>query len=129
MRGLYMEGLIFGILRYLHTWKYHRCHGYIINRTFHTQKLLKQNGLVFYWCLLINKTLHGRLERQNFSSRVEKKYFTSERGLVMSSVYHSRYLLSNLKAYAWRTNEVRSRNNVIIAAEGPKGASSNIIRI
>ena len=36
---------------YLHVWKYHRCYGYIINRAFHTQKLLKWNGLVFHWCL------------------------------------------------------------------------------
>ena len=32
---------------YLHMWKYHRCYGYIINRAFHTKKLLKWNGLVF----------------------------------------------------------------------------------
>ena len=36
---------------YLHMWKYHRCYGYIINRAFHTKKLLKWNGLVFHWCL------------------------------------------------------------------------------
>ena len=36
---------------YLHMWKYHLCYGYIINRAFHTQKLLKWNGLVFHWCL------------------------------------------------------------------------------
>ena len=36
---------------YLHMWKYHRCYGYIINRTFHTKKLLKWNGLVFHWCI------------------------------------------------------------------------------
>ena len=33
---------------YLHMWKYHRCYGYIINRAFHTKKLLKWNGLVFH---------------------------------------------------------------------------------
>ena len=37
--------------RYLHMWKYHRCHGFIINRAFHTKKLLKSNGFVFHWCL------------------------------------------------------------------------------
>ena len=36
---------------YLHMWKYHLCYGYIINRAFHTKKLLKWNGLVVYWCL------------------------------------------------------------------------------
>ena len=36
---------------YLHMWKYHRCYDYIINRAFHTKKLLKWNGLVVHWCL------------------------------------------------------------------------------
>ena len=36
---------------YLHMWKYHRCYGFIINRAFHTKKLLKWNGFVFHWCL------------------------------------------------------------------------------
>ena len=36
---------------YLHMWKYHHCYGFIINRAFHTKKLLKWNGLVFHWCL------------------------------------------------------------------------------
>ena len=36
---------------YLHMWKYHRCYGYIINRAFHTKKLLKWNGLVVHWGL------------------------------------------------------------------------------
>ena len=58
--------------RYLHMWKYHRCHGFIINRAFHTKKLLKSNGFVFHWCLCKNRTLHGRLEIRNFSSRVKK---------------------------------------------------------
>ena len=35
---------------YLHLWKDHRYFGYIINRAFHTKKLLKWNGLVFHWC-------------------------------------------------------------------------------
>ena len=35
----------------LHMWKYHLCYGYIVNRAFHTKKLLKWNGLVFHWCL------------------------------------------------------------------------------
>ena len=53
--------------------KYHRCYGYIINRAFHNSKTIKVK-----WCgislvfIVINKTLHGRLEIRNFSSRVEK---------------------------------------------------------
>ena len=35
---------------YLHLWKYHRCYGFIVNRTFHTKNLLKWNGLVVHWC-------------------------------------------------------------------------------
>ena len=42
---------------YLHMWKYHRCYGYIINRAFHTKKLLKWNGLVFHWCLYNKKNI------------------------------------------------------------------------
>ena len=38
---------------YLHLWKDRRYYGYIINRTFHTKKLLKWNGFfisfVFIW--------------------------------------------------------------------------------
>ena len=36
---------------YLHMWKYHLCYSYILNRAFHTKKLLKWNGLAFHWCL------------------------------------------------------------------------------
>ena len=82
---------------YLHMQKYHLCCGYIINRAFHTKKLLKWNGLVFHWCLYsINITLHARrrLEIRNFSSRVEKIFqhskrnFVSLRSHVISSMYH-----------------------------------------
>ena len=48
------ENLIFSHVKitcYLHMWKNHLCYGYITYRTFHTKKLLKWNGLVFYWCL------------------------------------------------------------------------------
>ena len=50
---------------YLHMWKYHLCYGYIINRAFHTKKLLKWNGLVAW--------------RYKISLLLLKKYFTSER--------------------------------------------------
>ena len=49
-------------------WKYHRCYGYTINRAFHTKKTIKVKWFVY----IINRTLHGRLEIQNFFSRVEK---------------------------------------------------------
>ena len=48
------ENLIFSHVKitcYLHMWKNHLCYGYITYRIFHTKKLLKWNGLVFYWCL------------------------------------------------------------------------------
>ena len=51
------ENLIFSpvkITSYLHMWKYHCCYGFIINRAFHTKKLLKWNGLVLHWCLYNN---------------------------------------------------------------------------
>ena len=54
--------------------KNHCCYGYIINRAFRRIKLFQWNGLVFPWCLynkINNRTLHGHLEVQNFSSRVE----------------------------------------------------------
>ena len=42
---------------YLHMWKYHLCYGYILNRAFHTKKLLQLNGLVFHWCLYNKKNI------------------------------------------------------------------------
>ena len=95
---------------YLHMWKYHLCYGYIINCAFHIKKLLKWNGLVFHWCYIIKRTLHGRLEIRNFSSRVEKIFhewaqrtseiffqhskrnFVSPRGHVVSSIFFLRNL-------------------------------------
>ena len=54
--------------------------------------------LYFIGVYIINRTLHGRLEIRNFSSRVEKIFhsfalqlskrnFVSPRGHVMSSIY------------------------------------------
>ena len=37
----------------------------------------------FIGVYIINRTLHGRLEIRNFSSRVEKKYHTSERSQII----------------------------------------------
>ena len=52
--------------------KDHHCYGYKINRAFHNKKLLKWNALVFHWCFIISRTLHGFLEIQDFCSRVEE---------------------------------------------------------
>ena len=57
---------------YLHTWKYHRCYGFIINRTIQTKNYLSKMVWFFIGVYIINRTLHGHLEIWNFSSRVEK---------------------------------------------------------
>ena len=51
---------------YLHMWKYHRCYGYIMNRAFHTKKLLKWNGLVVHWCLYNKKNITWLLGETKF---------------------------------------------------------------
>ena len=58
---------------YLHTWKDHRCYGYIINRAF-----CREKWMVWYFTAvyIINKTLHGRSVIRNFSSCVEKYFNT-----------------------------------------------------
>ena len=64
---------------YFHMWKDHHCYGYIINHAFCSQKkYLSEMIWNFIGVYIINSTLHGRLEIQNFSFRVEK-YFTSGR--------------------------------------------------
>ena len=47
---------------------------------------------------IINRILHGRLEIRNFSSRVEKKYFTSERSERVKYFFNSRREISYLRA-------------------------------
>ena len=91
------------ITRYLHMWKDHRCYGYIINRAFRRKKMSNWNGFVFIGVSIINRTLHSRLEIQNFFPRVEdislvrcahfwnifqhsKRNFVSPHGRVISSV-------------------------------------------
>ena len=66
---------------YLHTWKDHRCYGYIINRAY-----LSEMVWYFIGVYIINRTLHGLLEIRNFFSRVEKRNFLSPRGHVISSI-------------------------------------------
>ena len=59
------------ITSYFHMWKDHHCYGYMINHALHSQKYFSE--MVWHFIgVLINKTLHGHLEIQNFSSRVEK---------------------------------------------------------
>ena len=56
-------------------WKYHRCYGFIINRTIYTKKLFK-NGLVFHWCLYNKWNTTWSLGDTKFSFLCWKKYFT-----------------------------------------------------
>ena len=69
---------------YLHMWNYHLCYGYIINRAFHTKKLLKWNGLVFHWCLYNKEDITWPLGDTNFL--FSKRNFVSPRGHVISSI-------------------------------------------
>ena len=112
---------------YLHMWKYHRCYGYIINRAFHTKKLLKWNGLVFHWCLYNKYNITWLLRDTKFLfscwkniSRVSvankwnifqhsKRNFVSPRSYVISStsyhhtcivcMYWVKLLIKELKIY------------------------------
>ena len=82
---------------YLHTWKDHHCYGYIINRAF--RSIIQNVKLTWYFIgvYIINRTYHGHLEIQNFSSHVIKHFwnivqhskinFVSPRGHVISSIY------------------------------------------
>ena len=61
----------------------------------------------FIGVYIINRTLHGRLEIRNFSSRVEKIFqhskrnFVSQRGHVISSIYQGLHSLEkSLNIYA-----------------------------
>ena len=50
-----IENLFLDQTSYLHTWKDHRCYGYITNRAFFRREDYKKysfkgNGLVFSWC-------------------------------------------------------------------------------
>ena len=67
-------------------WKYHLYYGYIINRAFHTKKLLQWNGLVFHWCLYNKKNITWPLGDTKFLfpcwrniSTVEEKFRISAR--------------------------------------------------
>ena len=62
--------------------KDHHCYGYIINRAFHSKKLFNEMAWYFIGVYVINRTLHGCLEIQNFFSLVEKYFTRSLRSLV-----------------------------------------------
>ena len=98
---------------YLHTLKYFCCYGYIINRAFHTKKLLKWNGLVFHWCLYNKRNITWPLgdtkflfscwksilliccahSRNNFQH--SERNFISPHGDVISSIYLTVMLLKD----------------------------------
>ena len=80
---------------YLHKYKDHRCYNYLHNnsRTLQQEKLFKREIVWnFIGVYIINRTLHGRLEIRNFSSRV----FSSISFLVLSS-----YLFVSLSLVAF----------------------------
>ena len=80
------------ITSYLHMWKYHHCYGFIINRTFQTKKLfISKMVWHFIGVYMINRTLHGRLEIRNFSSRVEKN-ISPVRCAHSWNIFQHRYL-------------------------------------
>ena len=77
----------------LHTLKYHCCYGYIINRTFHTKKLLKWNGLVFHWYLFNKQNICCAHSWNIFQH--SKRNFISPYGDVISSIYLTVMLLKD----------------------------------
>ena len=54
-------------------------------------------GWYFIGVYIIDRTLHGRLEIRNFSSRVEK-YFTSERSERVKYLFNTRREISYVRA-------------------------------
>ena len=63
------------IICYFYMWKDHRCYGYIINHACYSKKYFSEMVWNFIGVYIINRILHGHLERRNFSFCVEK-YFT-----------------------------------------------------
>jgi len=53
---------------YPHMWKDHRCYGYVINGALRSEIKMAWDFIGVY---IVNRTLHGHLEKRNFSSRVE----------------------------------------------------------
>ena len=78
--------------RYLHMWKYHRCHGFTINRAFHTKSYLSQMVLyfvsrVFVFVSRVEKNI-SRVSAANEWNIFQhsKRNFVSPRGHVISSI-------------------------------------------
>ena len=73
----------------------------------------------FIGVYIINRTLHGRLEIRNFSSRVEK-YFTSERSELVEYFFNTRREISYLQAamkcsiHYINTNEIPNHFTLIV---------------
>ena len=99
---------------YLHTWKWHVKRSLLLwlqNKSHLSQQKKPLNEMVWN-CIgvyVINKTLHGRLEIQNFSLTV-KKYFTSEWANKWNIFQHSQrnfvspcgHVISSIHVYhAW----------------------------
>ena len=57
----------------------YRCYGFIINSTFQSKNYLSKMVWYFIGVYIINRTLYGRLEIHNFSSRVEKIFVNTRR--------------------------------------------------
>ena len=71
------ENLVFShakITCYLHMWKYYLWYGYIINRAFHTKKLLEWNGLVFFRVEKIFRSFTALTREIFFNTRWEISY-------------------------------------------------------
>ena len=63
---------------YFQMWKYHRCYGYIINRTFAGKNCFSKMVWYFIGIYIINRTLHDHLEIRNSSSCVKNNISTLE---------------------------------------------------
>ena len=79
--------------------KYHSCYGYIINRAFHSKKVLIKSVMDWYFIsvYIINRTLYTRLEIRKFSSRVEK-IFHSFAAITRKIFFNTRREISYLRA-------------------------------
>ena len=114
---------------YHHMWKYHRCYEYIVNRAFHTKKLLIKSEMLWYFTgvYIIDRTLHGCLEIRNFSSRVEKifhccllfqKMITCKFLKISNSYDISGIIIWNESCFLWQYHfMVYSRNWPVVQWE------------
>ena len=70
---------------YFHTWEYHRCYAYIINRAFRRIKLFQWNGLVFHSCLYNKQNITWPLGHTKFLFSCWKYFSTLEEKFRISS--------------------------------------------